>query len=108
MQSPGNTIATWGRYTYASMIRPLIVAVAHGLDLMTFLMAMAAFGIRGESNGLMQTVYLHLGPAGILALKSSGATALALISQLRGWALVPAAAAGIVGAAANLLALRFV
>ena len=49
------------------MIRPLIVAVVHGLDLVTFLMAMAAFGIRGESNGLMQTVYLHLGPAGILA-----------------------------------------
>ena len=87
------------------MIRPLIVAVAHGLDLVTFLMAMAAFGIRGESNGLMQTVHLHLGPAGILALKSSGAAALALISQLRGWALLPAAAAGILGAAVNLLAL---
>lgn len=88
------------------MTRPLLVAVAHGLDLVTFLMALAVFGIRGESNGLMQTAYLHLGPAGILALKSTGATALALLSLLRGWALVPAAAAGIVGAASNLLALR--
>jgi hypothetical protein len=88
------------------MIRPLIVAVAHGLDLVTFLIALAAFGVGGESNGLMQSVYLHLGPAGVVALKSMGAMALSLITQLRGWALVPAAAAGIVGAATNLLALR--
>jgi hypothetical protein len=88
------------------MIRPLIVGVAHGLDLLTFLLALAAFGIGGESNGYMQTVYLHGGQAGIVALKGSGATALALISQLRGWTLVPAAAAGIAGAAINLLALR--
>ena len=88
------------------MIRPLIVGVAHGLDLVTFLMALAAFGIGGESNGFMQTIYLHGGPAGIVALKGSGATALALIAQLRGWALVPAAMAGIAGAAVNLLALR--
>jgi hypothetical protein len=54
----------------------------------------------------MQTIYLHGGQAGIVALKSSGATALALIAQLRGWAFVPAAVAGLVGAATNLLALR--
>jgi hypothetical protein len=88
------------------MTRPLIVAVAHGLDLLTFLMALAAYGVGGEANGVMQTVYLHLGPAGIVALKSSGAAALAMISQLRGWALVPAAAAGILGAAVNLAALK--
>jgi hypothetical protein len=88
------------------MIRPLIVAVAHGLDLMTFLLALAAFGVGGEANGLMRLAYLHLGLAGVVALKTSGATALALISQLRGWALLPAATAGIVGAAINLLALR--
>jgi hypothetical protein len=88
------------------MIRPLIVGVAHGLDLVTFLMAFAAFGIGGESNGLMQTIYLHGGQAGIVALKGSGATALALMAQLRGWALVPAATAGLMGAAVNLVALR--
>jgi hypothetical protein len=88
------------------MIRPLIVGVAHGLDLLTFLLALAAFGIGGESNGFMQAVYLHGGQPGIVALKSSGATALALITQLRGWAVVPAAMAGIVGAAINLVALR--
>jgi hypothetical protein len=88
------------------MIRPLIVGVAHGLDLLTFLLVLAAFGIGGESNSLMQTVYLHGGQAGIVALKSSGATALALITQLRGWAVVPAAMAGIAGAAINLFALR--
>jgi hypothetical protein len=89
-----------------SVTRPLIVGVAHGLDLVTFLMALAAFGIGGESNGFMQTIYLHGGQAGIVALKTSGATALALITQLRGWAVVPAAAAGIAGAAINLFALR--
>ena len=87
------------------MTRPLIVAVAHGLDLVTFLLALAAFGIGGESNGFMQTVYFHGGQAGIIALKSSGAAALALITDLHGWALVPAALAGIVGAAVNTLAL---
>lgn len=88
------------------MTRPLIVGVAHGLDLLTFLWALAAFGIGGESNGFMQSIYLHGGQAGIVALKSSGATALALIAQLRGWALLPAAAAGIAGAVVNVLALR--
>ena len=87
------------------MTRPLIVAVAHGLDLVTFLLALAAFGIGGESNGVMQTVYFHSGQAGIIALKSSGAAALALITDLHGWALVPAALAGIAGAAVNTLAL---
>jgi hypothetical protein len=90
----------------SGMTGPLIVGVAHGLDLLTFLLALAAFGIAGESNGFMQTVYLHGGQTGIVALKSSGTAALALISQLRGWAVVPAAAAGIAGAAVNLLALR--
>jgi hypothetical protein len=83
----------------------LIVAVAHGLDLLTFLLAVTAFGIGGESNGVMQTVYAHGGPAAIIGLKGSGATALALITQMRGWALVPAALAGLVGATTNLLAL---
>ena len=87
------------------MTRPLIVAVAHGLDLVTFLLALAAFGIGGESNGFMQTVYVHGGHAGIIGLKSSGAAALALITELRGWALVPAALAGIAGAAVNTIAL---
>jgi hypothetical protein len=90
------------------MTRPLIVAVAHGLDLVTFLLALAAFGIGGEWNGLMQSAYVHGGVAGIIALKSSGAAALALITELRGWALVPAALAGIAGAAANVAALTLI
>jgi hypothetical protein len=83
----------------------LIVGVAHGLDLLTFLLALTAFGIGGESNGFMQTVYVHGGQGAIVALKGSGATALGLITQLRGWALVPAALAGIAGAAVNIVAL---
>jgi len=82
------------------------VAVAHGLDLVTFLLALGAFGVHGEANGLMRTLYLQLGPAGVVALKTAGASALACMSQLRRWALLPAACAGILGAAVNLLALR--
>jgi hypothetical protein len=88
------------------MTRPLIVAVAHGLDLLTFLLALGTFGIGGEANGFMHTIYVQAGQGGIVALKTSGAASLALISQMRGWALVPAAAAGILGAAVNILALR--
>ena len=53
----------------------------------------------------MQSVYAHGGMAGVIALKSSGAVALALITALRGWALMPAGLAGIAGAAANIAAL---
>jgi hypothetical protein len=90
------------------MTRALLVAVAHGLDLLTFLLALRAFGVHGEANGLMRTLYLEAGPAGVVALKSAGASALAFMSQMRGWVLVPAAAAGIAGAAVNLLALRLI
>jgi len=90
------------------MTRPLIVAVAHGLDLVTFLLAVAAFGIGGESNGIMQSVYVHGGAAALIALKGSGAAALALIAELRGWALLPAALAGIAGAGINVAALTLI
>lgn len=90
------------------MPRPLIVAVANGSDLVTFLLALAAFGIGGESNGFMQSAYGHGSQTGIIALKGSGAAALALITDLYGWALLPAALAGIVGAAANIAALSLI
>lgn len=87
------------------MTRPLIVSVAHGLDFLTFTLALSAFGIAGEANGLMGTVYVSAGLLGILALKASGTLGLACITQMRPWALVPAAGAGIFGAAVNLAAL---
>jgi len=87
------------------MTRPLLVSVAHGLDFLTFVLALSAFGIAGESNGLMGTVYAAGGLLAVLALKASGTTALACLSQMRAWMLIPAAGAGILGAAANLSAL---
>jgi hypothetical protein len=87
------------------MTRPLLVANAHAADLLTFLMAVSLFGIAGESNGVMRTVYASGGLLGVIALKASGTAALAFISQLRGWALVPAAGAGLLGASVNLLAI---
>jgi len=85
--------------------RPLIVSVAHGLDFLTFALALSLIGIGGESNGLMASTYGAGGLVAVLALKTSGTAALALISQMRAWALLPAAGAGILGAAANLSAL---
>jgi hypothetical protein len=86
--------------------RPLIVSVAHGLDFVTFLLALLAFGgIGGESSGFMASVYMAGGLLAVLALKASGTMALACLSQMRTWMLVPAAGAGILGAVANLSAL---
>jgi hypothetical protein len=85
--------------------RPLLVGVAHGLDYLTFLMAVSLLGIGGESNGLMQMAYLQVGLGGVAALKASGATALALMSTMRSWVFVPAASAGLFGASINLIAI---
>jgi len=87
------------------MTRPLLVANAHGLDLLTFLMALSLFGIGGEANGFMRTAYASAGLLGVVALKASGTAALAFLAQIRGWALVPAAGAGLLGASVNLLAI---
>jgi biotin transporter BioY len=84
--------------------RPLLVGVAHGLDLVTFLLAMTIFGltIEDEFNHLARMAYATGGLAGVALLKSAGATALALIAHMRYWALIPATVSGIVGAAVNL------
>lgn len=87
------------------MTRPLLVLVAQGLDLLTFLMVVAAVGVAGEANGVMVAAWLA-GPAVFLALKASGSIGLACIAQLRPRYLVYAAGAGILGASVNLIALR--
>ena len=87
------------------MTRPLLVSVAHGLDFLTFVLALSVFGISGESNGAMTAVYAAGGLVAVLALKTSGTVALACLVQMRSWALVPATGAGILGALANLSAL---
>jgi hypothetical protein len=92
------------------MIRPLLVGVAHGLDLLTFMLAVAVLGlsIGDEANPFMRMAYATTGMAGVVALKTSGAVALALIAHMRRWALIPAAGAGIVGASVNVLAISIV
>jgi hypothetical protein len=84
--------------------RPLLVAVAHGMDLVSFLAVASALGAAGESNPFMRSLYLNGSLLSLVALKAAGATALALIAQMRPWALVPAAGAGLAGAAVNSLA----
>jgi hypothetical protein len=89
------------------MTRSLLVAVAHGLDLLTFMLAVVVVGlsVEGESNLLMRSAHATAGLLGVVALKSFGAVALSCIVHLRSWALLPAAGAGVVGASVNLLAI---
>jgi hypothetical protein len=87
--------------------RPLLVGVAHGLDLVTFLLAIVWFGlpIEAESNPLMRDAYAAGGMVAVAALKASGAAALSFIAAMRHWALLPAAVPGIFGAGVNTLAI---
>lgn len=87
------------------MTPALLVAVSHGLDLLTFMLAVERWGIAGEANSLMQMAYLSGGLALVVTLKASGALALSCIAHLRRWALLPAAGAGIAGATINLIAI---
>jgi hypothetical protein len=90
------------------MIRPLLVAVAHSLDLLTFLMVLGVAGISGESNSLMRMAYIMGGVGMVIALKGAGTLGLASLAQMRRWALVPAAGSGILGASVNLIALKVI
>jgi biotin transporter BioY len=89
------------------MIRPLLVGVAHGLDLVTFMLALTIFGltIEDEWNHLARMAYATGGLAAVALLKASGTVALAFIVHMRRWALLPATVPGIVGASVNLLAI---
>jgi hypothetical protein len=90
--------------------RPLIVAVAHGLDLMTLLLALQVYSLDGEWNVIARTGGIE---AAVL-LKVAGTVALAclVVWRLDSWprfhrfALPIAAGAGIVGAAVNTIALH--
>lgn len=88
----------------------LLVMVAHGLDLVTFMAGISSFGvaIEAESNPLMRQVFAAGGLPLVAGLKTAGAVALACIAHMRRWALVPATGAGIAGAGINLMAISLV
>ena len=87
------------------MTRFLLVLVAHGLDLLTFMWVVSVYSIDGEWNTLARTAVAAGGIGLLILLKSAGSLALGLISHMRPWALIPAAGAGLLGASVNLLAL---
>lgn len=90
------------------MIAPLLVLVAHGLDALTFLLAVERWGMWGESNPAAQAIYSAAGLWGLVLLKAGGAAVLAWIVARPRWRtgkLLFAAAAGVLGAAANITAL---
>jgi hypothetical protein len=90
------------------MIGPLLVLVAHGLDLLTFGMALQIHTLDGEV-GVLRLV--GLGPGGLVLGKIAGAGAMAWIvnyrrlGRRRQVALAIATAGGIIGTLANLTAL---
>jgi hypothetical protein len=85
--------------------RSLLVADAHFLDLLTFLLALSVFGIAGEANGPMRVVYAQGGVSAVIALKLSGTAALSLFTFKWRWAFILAASSGLIGAAVNIWAL---
>ena len=88
-------------------LRPLLIAVSHGLDLLTFMVVVQIYGLDGEWNR-----FAALGLGVLLLLKVAGAYALALLVHRPVWpttafhrfGLVPAVGAGIIGAEVNLIA----
>ncbi len=93
------------------MTRFLLVAVAHGLDLVTFLVVVQVYGLTGEWNR-----FATFGLGALLLLKAAGTTALALmihrpmwpLSAMYRYGLVPTVGAGIIGAEVNLIAYAIV
>ena len=93
------------------MTRPLLVAVAHGLDVLTFLLVVQIYGLGGEWNR-----FAALGLGVLLLLKVFGTAALAFmvhrpvwpLTALHRYGLVPAVGAGIIGAEVNLIAYAIV
>lgn len=87
------------------------VAIAQLLDFATFVPAVARVGIGAETNPLVRTLYLSVGPLGPAALKAA-AIAMMLLVLLRvvkrfPTYVLPSAALmvgiGLLGAASNLL-----
>lgn len=89
------------------MIPILLVLVAHGLDALTFLMAVERWGLWGESAPIAQRIAADVGVTGMVGVKLIGAEFLAAIVMRLRWrvVLLLAAGAGIVGASSNLAAL---
>lgn len=85
------------------MIGPLLVAVAHGLDLVTFGLAVERYGLSGEWGPLAAIFGLGL-PAVVAAKLVGGAAAAWIVHRVGRWTAL-AAGAGIVGAASNTWAL---
>jgi len=87
------------------VIAPLIVLVAHGLDMLTFLMATQRFGYGGEW-GVLATIGLGVG--GVLAFKiAMGMTMAWFVTRWRHW-LPLMALGGLLPATVNVLSLVLV
>lgn len=94
------------------MIRPLLVGVSHGLDLLTLMLVLTVYPIDGEWNVLARSAVAAGGIGLLIFLKAAGAIALALmvyrpqwpLSATHRWGLVPAVGMGVLGAEVNLLA----
>lgn len=89
----------------------MIAFAAQLLDFLTFLPAIAIYGIAGEGNGAMSYAYALAGIPGLMALKALAATlvlgALTWIRASRGRSLALGfiACYGLLGVATNLAAI---
>ena len=89
----------------------IAILVAHSLDLLTFIPAVAVYGIDGEGNPLARIAYNAGGLWGVVALKLAGLSVVfAVLSGLpdstgRSIAIAVIAGMGLLGACTNIGAL---
>ena len=86
-------------------MRRLLFLNAHALDVLTFLWAVSAFGLSGESNPLMRDLYQAGGLGGIIAVRSVAIAAYARWIPRWRTAFTFGIWLGLIGAASNLAAL---
>jgi hypothetical protein len=90
-------------------MRRLLLLNAHGLDLLTLLWAVSLYGgVQLESNPWMRLVYGIAGSGGIVVTKAAGVSIFAWAGQRRQALLTFGIFVGLVGAAANVVAIGLI
>lgn len=90
------------------MTGSLLVVNSHGLDLLTTIMVLQHVSISGESNPIVQAVYLSAGLLGVMGLKALGVALMVVICRGSHLRTTVATVAGLGLAALNLISYSIV
>jgi hypothetical protein len=83
-----------------------LVAVSHGMDLITYLWAASLFDASwAESNPIQGAIFAALGLGGVVLVKTAGVYLMTylVVHRPRRKYLIPAVMAGLIGVLANML-----